>query len=50
MKKFKVRFYRTNGSPLEVVIEAKSEYEARNIVKAQYAASFKEFASSREIR
>jgi len=50
MKKFKIRFYLTTGGALEVVIEAKSDSAAREIVKAQYASTFKAFANSQEIR
>jgi hypothetical protein len=49
MKTFKIRFYLTTGGDLTVHVQAKSDYEARKIVQAQYAGSFKGFASSSEV-
>lgn len=49
MKNYKVRFYLKSGGSLEVVVQAKSDYEARKIVKAQYGTNFREFAGSKEV-
>lgn len=50
MKTYKIRFYLKSGGDLTVTVQAKSDYEARKIVKAQYGENFREFASSTEVR
>lgn len=50
MKTFKIRFYLKSGGDLTVHIQAKSDYEARKIVQAQYNGTFNGFASSSEVR
>lgn len=51
MKSFKVTFYITGKTGfIETVINAKTESDARTMVKAQYGSAFKSWGSVREIK